>query len=104
MVVTTLTFAPGIGEQSVSVSIYDDNILEEEIEIFSAFLMSDVGDAVNISPNEATVIIQDEGDSMLKLINTAYIIKVRIIGTHDKQATTNVSSLSTWITRTTLHL
>lgn len=74
MVVTTLTFAPGIGEQSVSVPIYDDNILEEEIEIFSAFLMSDVGDAVNISPNEATVIIQDEGDSMLKLISTAYII------------------------------
>ena len=74
MVVTTLTFEPGIGEQSVSVPIYDDNILEEEIEIFSAFLISDVGDAVNISPEEATVIIQDEGDSMLKLITTAYII------------------------------
>ena len=74
MVVTTLTFGPGIGEQSVSIPIYDDNILEEEIEIFSAFLMSDVGDAVNISPEEATVIIQDEGDSMLKLITTAYII------------------------------
>ena len=74
MVVTTLTFGPGIGEQSVRVPIYDDNILEEEIEIFSAFLISDVGDAVNISPEEATVIIQDEGDSMLKLITTAYII------------------------------
>ena len=55
-------------QQLVSVPIYDDNILEEEIEIFSAYLVNDVGDPVNISPDEATVIIQDEGDSTLKLI------------------------------------
>ena len=68
MVMTSITFGPGMLQQLVSVPIYDDNILEEEIEIFSAYLVNDVGDPVNISPDEATVIIQDEGDSTLKLI------------------------------------
>ena len=55
-------------QQRVIVPIYDDDILEEEIEIFFAHLETDIGDSVNISPEVATVIIQDEGDSTLKLI------------------------------------
>ena len=55
-------------QQRVIVPIYDDNILEEEIEIFFAHLVNDIGDPVDISPDVATVIIEDEGDSTLKLI------------------------------------
>ena len=68
MVITSITFGPGMLQQRVSVPIYDDNILEEENEIFFAHLVNDIGDPVNISPDVATVIIQDEGDSTLKLI------------------------------------
>ena len=58
-------FSPGIVQRSVSVPIVDDSIVEGT-ELFFA-LLSDAGDPVVINPEEATVFIQDEGDSKFNL-------------------------------------
>ena len=60
----SVEFGPGIVQQSMSVPIQDDNIVEAE-EVFFVRLL-DAGDPVNIAPDEATIVVQDEGDSTLK--------------------------------------
>lgn len=51
-------------QQSMSVPIQNDSIVEAE-EVFFVRLL-DAGDPVNIAPDEATIVVQDEGDSTLK--------------------------------------
>lgn len=60
----SVEFGPGIVQQSVSVAIQDDSVVEAEEAFFVQLL--DAGDPVNIAPDEATIVVQDEGDSMLK--------------------------------------
>ena len=60
----SVEFGPGIVQQSMSVPIQDDSIVETE-EVFFVRLL-DAGDPVNIAPDEATIVVQDEGDSTLK--------------------------------------
>ena len=60
---TLVEFGPGVVQQSVNVMIEDDTIVEAEEAFFAQ--LTDVGDPVNIAPDEATIVIQDEGDSTL---------------------------------------
>ena len=60
---TTVEFGPGVVRQSVNVLIQNDTIVEAEEAFFAQ--LTDAGDPVNIVPDEATIVIQDEGDSML---------------------------------------
>ena len=64
MLSVELTFGPGIVQQSMSVPIQNDSIVEAE-EVFFVRLL-DAGDPVNIAPDEATIVVRDEGDSTLK--------------------------------------
>ena len=64
-VVVNVMFSPGVVQRSVSVPVVNDSIVEET-ELFFA-LLTDAGDPVNIAPEEATIFIIDEGDSMLSL-------------------------------------
>ena len=48
----------------MSVPIQDDSVVEAEEAFFVRLF--DAGDPVNIAPDEATIVVQDEGDSMLK--------------------------------------
>ena len=47
----------------MNVMIEDDTIVEAEEAFFAQ--LTDVGDPVNIAPDEATIVIQDEGNSTL---------------------------------------
>lgn len=54
-------FAPGQTQASIMVSVLDDDVPEEQ-ELFELSLVSVSGDAVLVSPTQATVVIEFSDD------------------------------------------